>query len=412
MIKNIVALTTLVLLAQLSETVAQNPAPLLKQFQTGAATGAPLVATAPVPFDTLARSAILVDAMSGATLYEKQADASMPPASMSKMMTVYMVFDLIKSGQVKLDNKITVLPETWTKWNNQGSTMFLSVNETVTVEQLLHGIITLSGNDACVVLAEGIAGSEAQFAAMMNAKAKEIGLTSSNFTNSNGWPDPNEYVTARDLSRLAVATIRNFPDLYQKFYPVQSYEHGKTLGAGKAISQNNRNPFLGSVAGGDGLKTGHTEEAGYGFTGSAMRGGQRLVMVVSGLTSMAERKAESIKLIEWGFRTYQRYPLYAKDARVQAIPVWMGTNATVNAVGAVDIGATMTRFARKDMKVSVRHASTLVAPIKKGDKIAELVIKAPNQADQIMPLVAAESIDKVSGLGKISWMLRHKLFGL
>jgi serine-type D-Ala-D-Ala carboxypeptidase (penicillin-binding protein 5/6) len=409
MTKNIILLATLLGLSALPLAFAQNPAPLLKQFQTGAATG-PLIATPPVPFDTLARSAILVDATSGATLYEKQADASMPPASMSKMMTVYLVFDLIKSGRVKLSDKITVLPETWTKWNNQGSTMFLSVNEVVTVEELLHGIITLSGNDACVVLAEGIAGNEAQFAATMNTKAKEIGLTSSNFTNATGWPDPNEYVIARDLARLAVATIRNFPDLYAKFYPVPSYSHGKTLGAGKNISQNNRNPFLGSIVGGDGLKTGHTEEAGYGFTGSAMRNGQRLVMVVSGLTSMAERKAESIKLIEWGFRTFQRYPLYAKGATVQAIPVWMGSSATVNAVGAVDIGATMTRFARKDMKVSVRHASNVLAPIKQGDKIAELIIKAPDQADQIIPLVAAQSVAKVSGFGKISWVLRHGIF--
>ncbi len=409
MTKLLLSAATLALLALPALSFAQNPAPLLKQFQTGGA-ATPLIATPPQPFDTLARSAILVDAASGAVLYEKNADSSMPPASMSKMMTVYMVFDLIKSGQVKLTDKITVLPETWKAWNNQGSTMFLSVNEQVTVEELLHGIITLSGNDACVVLAEGIAGSEAQFAVMMNAKAKEIGLTSSNFTNSNGWPDPNEYVTARDLARLAVATVRNFPDLYAKFYPVTSYVHGKTLGAGKNITQNNRNPFLGSVAGGDGLKTGHTEEAGYGFTGSAIRNGQRLVMVVSGLTSMAERKAESIKLIEWGFRTFQRYALYAKGATVQPIPVWMGASATVNAVGATDIGATMTRFARKDMKVSIRHASPLVAPVKQGDKVADLVIKAPGQPDQVIPLVAAQSVSKVSGLSKIGWMLRNKIF--
>jgi serine-type D-Ala-D-Ala carboxypeptidase (penicillin-binding protein 5/6) len=409
MTKKLICASIFFLLIQPHMLSAQNPAPLLKQFQTGTA-GVPIVAQPPQPFDTLARSAILVDAASGATLYEKSADASMPPASMSKMMTVYMVFDLIKSGQVKLTDKITVLPETWKAWNNQGSTMFLSVNEQVSVEELLHGIITLSGNDACVVLAEGIAGSEAQFSAMMNSKAKEIGLTSSNFTNATGWPDPNEYVTARDLARLAVATIRNFPDLYAKFYPVPSYSHGKTLGAGKNISQNNRNPFLGAVAGGDGLKTGHTEEAGYGFTGSAMRNGQRLVMVVSGLTSMAERKAESVKLIEWGFRTFQRYQLFAKAAPVQAIPVWMGKTATVSAVGATDIGATMTRFARKDMKVSVRHASTLVAPVKQGQKVAELVIKSPGQADQVIPLVAAQSVEKVSGLGKISWMLRNGIF--
>ncbi len=397
------------LLALPQTAAAQNPTPLLKQFQTGGA-GQPILATPPQPFDTVARSAILVDAASGATLYEKAADASMPPASMTKMMTVYLVFDLIKSGQVKLSDKITVLPETWKAWNNQGSTMFLSVNEVVTVEQLLHGIITLSGNDACVVLAEGLAGSEAQFAALMNAKAQAIGLTSSNFTNATGWPDPNEYVTARDLARLAVATVRDFPDLYLKFYPVPSYSHGKTLGAGKDIAQNNRNPFLGSVAGGDGLKTGHTEEAGYGFTGSAIRNGQRLVMLVSGLTSMAERKAESIKLIEWGFRTFQRYALFAKGKPVVAVPVWMGKSATVDAVGVSDIGATMTRFARKDMKVSVRHASTLVAPVKAGTKVAELVVKAPGQTDQIIPLVAAQSVEKVSGLGKIGWMLRNKIF--
>jgi serine-type D-Ala-D-Ala carboxypeptidase (penicillin-binding protein 5/6) len=409
MAKQLIIAATSLLLALPLSAVSQNPAPILKQFQTGGA-GAPILATPPQPFDTVARSAILVDASSGATLYEKSADASMPPASMTKMMTVYLVFDLIKSGQVKLTDKITVLPETWKAWNNQGSTMFLSVNEVVTVEQLLHGIITLSGNDACVVLAEGLAGSEAQFAALMNAKAKEIGLTSSNFTNATGWPDPNEYVTARDLARLAVATVRSFPDLYQKFYTVQSYSHGKTLGAGKDIAQNNRNPLLGSVQGADGLKTGHTEEAGYGFTGSAVRGGQRLVMVVSGLTSMAERKAESIKLIEWGFRTFQRYPLFAKGKQVVAVPVWMGQSATVDAVGVSDIGATMTRFARKDMKVSVRHASNLVAPVKAGAKVAELVIKAPGQADQVIPLVAAQSVEKVSGLGKISWMLRNKIF--
>jgi serine-type D-Ala-D-Ala carboxypeptidase (penicillin-binding protein 5/6) len=405
----LIAATSLLLTLPLA-AVSQNPVPILKQFQAGSPMADPMPPLPPQPFDTVARSAILVDASSGATLYEKAADASIPPASMSKMMTVYMTFDLIKSGQVRLTDKITVLPETWKAWNNQGSTMFLGVNEQVTVEELLHGIITLSGNDACVVLAEGLAGSEAQFAALMNAKAREIGLTSSNFTNSNGWPDPNEYVTARDLARLAVATVRNFPDLYQKFYTITSYSHGKTLGAGKDIAQNNRNPLLGTVQGADGLKTGHTEEAGYGFTGSALRSGQRLVMVVSGLTSMAERKAESIKLIEWGFRTFQRYPLFAKGKQVAVIPVWMGSIATVDAVGVGDIGATMTRFARKDMKVSVRHASTLVAPVKAGDKVAELIIKAPGQADQVIPLVAAQSVEKVRGLGKISWMLRNKIF--
>jgi serine-type D-Ala-D-Ala carboxypeptidase (penicillin-binding protein 5/6) len=395
------------LLVPVSAGFAQNPAPLLKSIQQAPE---PLTAVPPQPFDTLARTAILLDANTGATLYEKSADASMPPASMSKMMTVYLVFDLLKSGQIKLEDKVTVLPETWKQWNNQGSTMFLSPNEQVTIEQLLHGIITLSGNDACVVLAEGIAGTEAQFARLMNAKAKEIGLTSSNFTNATGWPDPNEYVTARDLARLAVATTRNFPELYQRFYPVPSYSHGRTLGAGAAISQNNRNPILGRVQGADGLKTGHTEEAGYGFTGSAVRDGHRMVFVVSGLTSMAERQAESVKLIEWGFRSFKHYRLFPKNAVVRSVPVWMGSARRVDAVPAQDLGATMTRFARKDMKVLVRFAAPVQAPVKKGQKIAELVVKLPGQKDQLLPLVAAQDVARVSGFGKIGWRL-GRLFG-
>ena len=388
--------------------LAQNPAPLLKS--AAAPSQAPLVAAPPQPFDTLARTAILVDAGSGATLYEKSADASMPPASMSKMMTVYLAFDLIQSGQIKLTDKITVLPETWKQWNNQGSTMFLSPNEQVTVEELLHGIITLSGNDACVVLAEGIAGTESAYVAMMNKKAQEIGLKSSNFTNSNGWPDPNEYVTARDLARLAVMTTRNFPSLYKQFFALPSYSHGTTLGKGKAIEQGNRNPILGVVQGADGLKTGHTEEAGFGFTGSAERNGQRLVFVVSGLSSMAERKAESVKFIEWGFRTFAYFPLFKAGSTVQSIPVWMGTEARVDAVAPRDLGATMTRFARKDMKVSVRYDTPLRAPLRKGQQIATLLVKVPGQTDLTMPLVAARDVGQVSGLGKIGWRL-SRLFG-
>jgi serine-type D-Ala-D-Ala carboxypeptidase (penicillin-binding protein 5/6) len=402
------ALLPLALLAA-PVAMAQNPVPLLKSA-TIASVPEPLMATPPQAFDTLARSAILIDANSGAVLFEKAADSSMPPASMSKMMTVYLVFDLLQSGQIKLSDKVTVLPETWRQWNNQGSTMFLSPDEQVSIEELLHGIITLSGNDACVVLAEGIAGTEAQFVQLMNAKAKEIGLTSSVFTNTTGWPDPNQYVTARDLARIAVATTRNFPTLYKQFYPVPSYSHGKTLGKGTAISQGNRNPILGRVAGADGLKTGHTEEAGFGFTGSAEREGHRMVFVVSGLGSMAERQAESVKLIEWGFRTYKHYPLFKQGEAVAQLPVWMGSSETVAAVPVRTLGATMTRFARKDMMVSIRHQSPLVAPIARGQKIAEVVVRTTGQPDQVTPLVAAEAVEKVSGLGKLGWRLSH-LFG-
>jgi serine-type D-Ala-D-Ala carboxypeptidase (penicillin-binding protein 5/6) len=371
-------------------------------------------AFAQVPaFETKARSALLIDATTGAVLFEKSADASIPPASMSKMMTVYVAFDMLKRGQAKATDKLPVSAETWKKWHGPeaGSTMFLSVGEQVTIADLLHGIVTLSGNDACVVLAEGLAGSEAAYADRMNQTARRIGLTSSNFTNSNGWPDPNEYVTPRDLARLAQATIRDFPDLYKEYYGKPSFTHGTTLGDKKPITQGNRNPILGVVAGADGLKTGHTEEAGYGFTGSAARGAQRLIMVVSGMTSMAERREESVKLMEWGFRTFQSYKLFAAGQKVEDVPVWMGETRSVTAVPSTDVAASLTRFARADMKVTLRYNTPLQAPVKQGQKVGDLVVSAPGMPTQSVPLVAAKSVSRVSGFSKVSWMLSNKVFG-
>lgn len=220
------------------------------------------------PFETPARVAYLVDLSSGAELLGKDVDKPMPPASMAKMMTSEVAFELIKAGQLPLSKMCTVRPETWKQWHSAGSTMFLSVNEQVSVENLLHGIVTLSGNDASVVLAECIAGTEQAFAAQMNALAKRLGMKNSRFCNSTGWPDEGCTVTtARDLAILARASIENHPKLYKQFYGQPSFTWGKTLGSGQAITQGNRNPILGQIAGADGLKTGHTEEAGYGFTG-------------------------------------------------------------------------------------------------------------------------------------------------
>jgi serine-type D-Ala-D-Ala carboxypeptidase (penicillin-binding protein 5/6) len=372
--------------------------------------GGSVFAQAPA-FETKARSALLIDATTGAVLYEKAADSSIPPASMSKMMTVYVAFDMIRKGQIKPTDKVTVSAETWKAWHSQGSTMFLGVGEQVTVADLLHGIVTLSGNDACVVLAEGLAGSEAAYVERMQQTARRIGLTSSNFTNSTGWPDPDEYVTARDLSKLARATINDFPDLYKEFYGKPSFTYGKTLGSNKPITQGNRNPILGRVAGADGLKTGHTEEAGYGFTGSAKRDAQRLIMVIAGLGSMNERVEESVKLMEWGFRTFQSYKLFAAGQKVEEVPVWMGKSRTVSAVPTSDIAASLTRFARADMKVKIRYNTPVQAPVKQGQKIADLVISAPGMPTQSVPLVAAKSVGKVSGFSKVSWMLSNRIFG-
>ncbi|MBA4047488.1 MAG: D-alanyl-D-alanine carboxypeptidase, partial [Sphingomonas sp.] len=221
------------------------------------------------PFETPAPIAFMQDLSTGAILFARDADRRMPPASMAKMMTVYVAFEMIRSGELTLDQLVTVRPETWRKWHGPaaGSTMFLSPNEQVSVANLLYGIITLSGNDACVVLAEGASGTEEAFVAQMNATAKRLGLTNSRFGNTNGWPDGGQtYVTARDLAKLATATIKDYSAFYKRFYSRPDFTWGKTLGTGQAITQANRDPLLGRVAGADGLKTGHTEEAGYGFT--------------------------------------------------------------------------------------------------------------------------------------------------
>src|SRR5688500_18224762 len=256
------------------------------------------------PFETPAKVAYLIDLSSGAVLLSKNADVRMPPASMAKMMTTNVAFELIDRGELALNKMCTVRPETWQKWHGPqaGSTMFLSPGEQVSVENLLHGIVTLSGNDATVVLAECLAGTEPAFAALMNAEAKRLGMTNSNFGNTNGWPyEGVTFTTARDLAKLAAATIQETPDLYKAFYQKKEFTWGKTLGAGAPITQGNRNPLLGRVQGADGLKTGHTAEAGYGFTGSAEQNGRRLIMVMAGLDSFGQRVAESLKLMQWGF---------------------------------------------------------------------------------------------------------------
>ena len=245
-------------------------------------------------FETPAKVAYLIDLNSGAVLYSKNPDAHMPPASLAKMMTTEVAFELIDKGQLSLNKMCTVRPETWQKWHGPqaGSTMFLSPGEQVSVENLVKGIVTLSGNDAAVVLSECIAGTEQAFTDQMNALAKKIGATNSHFGTANGWPDNGvTYVTARDLATIARATIEHHPKLYKEFYGLPSFSWGKTMG-GNAITQDNRNPILGHVAGADGLKTGHTEEAGYGFTGSAEQNGRRLIEVLAGMDSWNQRVQE------------------------------------------------------------------------------------------------------------------------
>ena len=354
----------------------------------------PATAAAP-PFDTPAPVAFLKDLSSGAVLYAKDPDRRIPPASMAKMMTTHLAFYLIKKGDLKLNQMCQVRPETWRQWHGPqaGSTMFLSAGEQVSVENLLHGIVTLSGNDASVVLAECVAGTEPAFAALMNQEAKRLGMANSNFGNSNGWPDEGvTFTTARDLARLAQATIEETPDLYKQFYQKESFTWGRTLGGNQPITQGNRNPLLGKVAGADGLKTGHTAEAGYGFTGSAEQNGRRLVMVLAGLGSYNQRIDESVKFMNWGFRAWKAQPLFAKGKQVAVAKVQLGEEDEVALLAPRNLAVTLPMGPSGNVRVKVVYDGPIKAPIRQGQHVANLVVQTGDTPPQSMPLVAAQAV--------------------
>ncbi len=367
------------------------------------------------PFDTSARVAYLIDLSSGAVLLDKNGNQRMPPASMAKMMTTNVAFELIDKGDLALTKMCNVRPETWAKWHGPaaGSTMFLSPGEQVSVENLIYGIVTLSGNDASVVLAECIAGTEEAFANVMNDNARRLGLTGSRFGNSNGWPDEGRtYVTARDLATLARAEIENHPKLYKQFYGRTSFTWGKTLGSGTAITQANRNPLLGKVAGADGLKTGHTEEAGYGFTGSAEQNGRRLIMVVAGLDSFNARISESVRLMEWGFGAWQTKPLFKAGATVGTAKVQLGSEDEVGLVAPRNLAVTIPAgVLSKITGMKIRYQGPVKAGFKKGDHIADLVVTTANSGEQVMPLVAADDVGPAGFFGRI-WIGFTQLLGM
>jgi len=363
------------------------------------------VVVAAPSFDTDAPIAYMTDLSSGAVLFEKNADKQIPPASMAKMMTVYVAFDLIEKGKLKLDDKFRVNEATWIKWNNQGSTMFLGVGDQVSVSDLLHGIVTLSGNDACVVLAEGIAGTEEAFVGLMNKRAKELGMSKSRFGNSNGWPDEGRtMVTARDLANLGSSTVNNFPKLYNTFYGQDEFEWN-------GIKQSNRNPLMGKVAGSDGLKTGHTEEAGYGFTGSAEQKGRRLVSVLAGLDSYGGRIEESVKFMNWGFNAWEPKKLFDKGTKIQNAEVQLGDSSTVSLVAAKDLFATIPKASDGQISMKVTYNGPIKAPIVKGQPIATLIVTTADAGQQSVPLVAGEDIGEAGFFDRV-WAGLKSLLGL
>jgi D-alanyl-D-alanine carboxypeptidase (penicillin-binding protein 5/6) len=292
--------------------------------------------------------------------------------------------------------------------------MFLSANEQVSVENLLHGIVTLSGNDASVVLAECISGTEEAFTDQMNALAKKMGLTNSHFGTANGWPDNGvTYVSARDLATLARYEIENHFALYKKFYSQPSFTWGKTLGSGQDIIQANRNPILGKIPGADGLKTGHTDEAGYGFTGSAEQSGRRLIEVLAGMGSWNERVQESTRLMQWGFNAWTAKPLFKKGAEVAKAKVQMGSSSEVPLVAPRDLAVTVPAglSISGGMTVKVRYEGPIKAPIRKGQEIAKLVVTTGDTPPQMVPLVAGEDVGEAGFFGR-AWNGLKSLFGL
>ncbi|MFZ5608643.1 MAG: D-alanyl-D-alanine carboxypeptidase family protein [Pseudomonadota bacterium] len=368
--------------------------------------------------ETPARQAILLDMSSGAVLFEKNADAPMAPSSMSKMMTVYIAFDEIKKGKLALTDTATVSAQAWRQWaGSEASLMFLGVGEEVTIENLLHGIIVSSGNDACTVLAEHLAGTEEGFANWMNDKAKELGLRGSHFTNASGWPDPEQHVTARDLALLAARTVSDFPELY-KFYGEKTFTYGTSL-QGRPITQSNRNPIMEGdlseprrpVRGADGLKTGHTAEAGYGFAGSAERDGRRLVLVLNGLASKRERADESARILEWGFRNFATYALFKAGETVDEAETWLGDQGKLPLVIERDLVLSLSRQGRANLTAKVSYDGPIRAPITKGEQVARLDIEAGGMAPLSIPLAAGADVAKIGGLAKLKAALEYLVWG-
>jgi len=367
------------------------------------------VFAAPV-YETDAPIAYMTDLSSGAVLFERDADKQIPPASMAKMMTVYVAFDQISKGKIALDKKIDIQQSTWEKWRGQGSTMFLSASDKPTVKDLLHGVITLSGNDASVVLSEAIGGTEDNFAVLMTKTAQKIGMSNSKFGNSTGWPDEGKtLVTARDLGILGARLSDDFPKLYKNFFGLTEFTWGKT-NSGDPITQPNRNPLLGKIAGADGLKTGHTEEAGYGFTGSAEQNGRRIVSVLAGLNSYGRRSAESVKFMNWGFNAWEQKSLFKQGTKIQTAEVQLGDSSTVALVAPKDLFATLPKGSDIKINMKVRYNGPIKAPFAKGQEIAQLIVTTSETGEQILPLVAAESVGEAGFFNRM-WAGLMSIFG-
>ncbi len=354
--------------------------------------------------DSSAEFAYITDFASGKVLVEKSPDAPMKPASMAKIMTVYIAFQRIKEGSLSLDDTFLISEKAWRKG---GSKTFVEVGKQVSVDDLLHGIIVQSGNDAAIAIAEGISGTEEGFAEEMNFVAGQLGMQNTTFRNATGWPDPEQNTTARDLNILASALIRDFPVAqFPELYPM----FAKKNFTYNNIKQGNRNPLVYGTDGADGLKTGHTEESGYGLVGSAQRGDQRIIMVLNGMTSMKQRSSESRRLMDLLFREFKHYVLFKKGEPVDRANVWLGEKAKVDLVLDDSLDLVLSRAERRQLKVNVQWIDPVPAPIADGQVVGKVVVSLPGGM-QTFDLRAKNAVPVLGLFDRVGAALKYLIFG-
>lgn len=345
--------------------------------------------------------AILIDLTTGKVLYEKNADQQMAPSSMSKIMTAYLAFEALKEGRLKLDQPFPVSEKAWKKG---GSRMFIDVNSQVKAGDLLRGIIVQSGNDASICLAEGIAGSEEAFAENMTRVAAELGCRNTRFINATGWPDEGHLTTVRDLALIARKTIERFPEYYPMYAETEfSYNN---------ITQQNRNPLLGVMAGCDGMKTGHTDAGGFGLVASAVQDkGRRLVMVINGAKTSKQRAQDASALMQWGFSYYTSPLVFKKGDVVEAADVWLGDAPKVDLIASNDCSLTLPRHEMRDVKMQIVYKSPIAAPLKAGQEIGSILIASPSAPEKEIKLLAGKDVGKAGFFSRIGAALHYLFYG-
>ncbi len=355
-----------------------------------------------------ARTAILIDYHSDETLFELDPDAQIYPASMTKIMTSIVAFDLLKKNKLSLDDKFTISENAWRLSQAGYSSMFIMINDQVSVENLLKGIIIASGNDACVALAEGIAGSESNFADMMNEKAGEIGMTSTNFTNSSGINDPDNVSTVRDIALMSKYLIKNFP-IYYELFAEKTFTWDRT--GGEPIKQGNRNPLLYKNVGVDGVKTGYLAVEKYSLASSMRKKDRRIIAVASGFETKNARSSESLKLLNWGFRNTNTFEITKKDETIFELDTWLGVKNKINVTSKNDFYVTINKKDIRHLTISLEYKGPIAAPIKKGTEIANIVVSKKGEVIKSVPLYAAEDLKKVNFFKSLITSLNYLIWG-